>query len=696
MLNIRRVYGENFCQYPTFDYTLGQGLICLMASNGKGKSNFVRSLLLSLEGEVFGPGNLVKDGRLKGFVAMDIDSPRGSFTLRRELKYNSNTGGASIKHSLEASWLQEPLTKKADILAFMSPWIGTPGVLQLVNFALQGKFAELITCEHMQRAKMLNALMGHDRAERLRGVLQDAGRRIADLPDRQEAIDALTVELDELERLELELVAKRNSAKAQMTPQVEGAYTQARLLLAKPSSTLRDADLATQRQLLSAAKEAQAQADRELEATPERQPMDPPDENGYACHQRYVRDKELFENAQENLRTLPPPPNPDDFDQADLDAKNKRIEELNIEVYKINDKICSAGEAVCPTCKRPYHDMVPEIDVEALKAERLKLQGECNTAFNEVQGILRLRDEQVRKRAAWETTKANIESSVVLHKRNMEQYAEFAAFDVEAHMQNRELYKTYAADVARRLEADKRKLQADRLVDSINNEIVRISSADVATPEQHDWARKMVTTYEDLEKQYRDADSALKLNLVNKSSRRERQAELRQDMIKREINVKARNLLEFGREQLHAERLPRLAAQSSIGAINSAMRKYLDMFSFPYPFYLNPDLDFVFDRPYAKGVAAEGLSGGELVRAALAMRFALMEVFKAGCGILVIDEPTTFLDTEARTALVEVLGQAAGYFKHTQVKIICPTHAPELAGAADQIILIGEENAEVC
>ena len=211
----------------------------------------------------------------------------------------------------------------------------------------------------------------------------------------------------------------------------------------------------------------------------------------------------------------------------------------------------------------------------------------------------------------------------------------------------------------------------------------------MATPEQTKWANDMSASYLSLKGNAGAADTQVKAATATRTARRQRLEELQLDVEQSAINTGVQDILAFSREQLHAERLPRLAAQSSVNAINRAMRKYLGMFSFPYPFRLNESLDFVVDLEHTKDVPAAVLSGGERVRAAIAMRFGLMEVFSAGAGMLIIDEPTTALDEDACTALIEVLTKAAAHFRKTNIKILCPTHATQLAGAADAVITIG-------
>lgn len=684
MLNIKRVYGENFCQYPTFDYILGPGLTCLMGLNGSGKSNFVRSLVLCLQGEVYGPGNLVRDGRKKGYVAMDIDCPRGSFTIRRDLKHNEKTGGTIIKHSLDASWLDSPLERKLDVAAFMSNWIGgTSKTLEYVSIARQGKFSELIEADHMDRAKMLNTLMGHDRAEKLRDVLQKAARKIADMPDRSQLISMTNADIEDL----VKRIENAEVNMPEISPEMESLYKNALKAQGRVLDDQRQAQLGLCQTTLLEAEEKLKAARIVRSALRNPEDIEAPDENAYACYKEYERAKEYHENAQENLRTLPPPPEDPEIPESWFTERAQATSSLSVEIGQLDREIAAAGNGICPTCNRPFDNPV---DVEELKKQREEKRAEVGNLMVEVNEARRTVDGYERKKLEHTTTMNNIKSSVALHRKNMEDYKEYADFNVADHEAKRAAYndlvKLQNAIAAADKEIDKWK----HTIEVQNLEKSRLEGLEVVTQEEKQQATETIEAYETLQKAKEDAQAAAAALNAQLKAKQARLAELEKDQADGQTNREALELLEFARDQLHAEALPRLAAQSSIHAINAAMQRYLDMFSFPYPFYLDEHLDFRFDRPHAKGVDAEGLSGGEMVRAAIAMRFALMEVFKAGCGMLIVDEPTTGQDEDARTALVEVLAIAASHFRHQSIKIICPTHARELAAAADNILTIGE------
>jgi len=689
MMDIQRVYGSNFCQYAKFDYKLGPGLIVLIAPNGGGKSNFVRSIYLNMKGEVYGPGNLVRDGRQTGFVAMDAVTDRGSLTVQRELKHNDKTGGTSIKHYLECSWLDDPLNKKAEVTDFLDPLIGATGAsLEYITFALQGRFDELMRIEHTPRAKLLNSMMGLDRAETLRVVLKDASDLIADMPDR-------TLDLEQLDKdievKEAELVQSEQSLaelQAKLTPGVEAGYKSALVVLQLPASDYRDRDLAAKKSALELERTKLKDAQERLAALPTTVDAEPPDHNSYQNHLHYEKARKDLNAYQDQLAELTPPVKPDDEVYAICSQDEaKRLQGLRDAVGQLEAKIRGFGTGVCPTCNQT---LKVDFDIEEVKKELAK-QREEHDKVHAAQG------EAIQKISIYTQAQAGYDAKVESAKRAVEQceagldtLKAFAEFDVEAYTQAKETYEAAYAASGDRIRIEREVGMIERQVDALTASIEKLEEQQVSTPEQRTSAQKMVTAYEDTRAGIAGLNNKVIMLGADIGAKKNRRSQLHNDMDKAKINKEAKDLLQFSRDRLHVECMPRLAAQGSIGAVNRVMDKYLKMFAFPYPFRLNESLDFVVDLDHSKDVPAAVLSGGEAVRAALAMRFALMDVFSSGCGLLVIDEPTTALDKDARIALIEVLGQAAAHFRTKNTKIICPTHEEQLVAVADQVITIGE------
>lgn len=693
MMNITRVYGSNFCQYKKFSHTLVDGLTCIRGMNGTGKSNCVRAIYLCLRGEVYGPSNLVRDGHPKGFVAFDARTSKGTFTVTRDLTHNAKTGGTKIKHSLEASWLDDPLTKKAEVTTFMETFIGkSPAVLEHITFALQGEFDSLMKMDHMPRARILNSLMGLDRAENLRSVLKDGLDMIADMPDRTDDIALLEANLKETELTLIQYQGKRDAAQDQITDQVIAAYKQALTMKERITSTARDNTLAQVRQQLTGDEEAVKAAKHvsdELAAKATQ--VEPPDHAGSAQHRDYLQCRAAIEKLNADLKhagtQLPEKPEQSAYDLCSDDARQK-LTESHAEVISLHAKITSFGTGICPTCNQ---ELKVDFDIEAVKSE----YEEKNAAYATAQQAYSDTDAKIaeydRKLHHSNTEINRLSSELTANNNRMETLKVAETFDVEAYTQACTDYNN-ALQIQQEYTAAMTTLSgAENAVTITKNRIQLLEQEPVVTPEQLQWAETMISSYDTLKQQVDEATAQIQSIEGALSGKRSQLEMMQADMEKAGTNKTQSDLLEFSRARLHPEQLPRLAAQNSIRVINRKMEKYLTMFSFPYPFRLDENCDFVIDYEYTKGVPCAVLSGGERVRAAMVMRFALNEVFGSGLGILIVDEPTTALDVDARAALVDVLTQAAAHFRNTHTKLVCPTHEQQLEITADHVINLGEQ-----
>jgi DNA repair exonuclease SbcCD ATPase subunit len=690
MMDLIRVYGENFCQYKTLDEQLNPGLTCILGMNGSGKSNLVRAIYLCLVGEVYGAPNLVRDGYRKGFVALDVGTPQGEFTIMRKLTHNDKTRGTKIQHELTAEWIDTPLSKKADVADFLAPFLAvTPQSLQYISFALQGDFGSLMSCDHMFRAKIINTLMGMDRAEKLRVMLKDSMSTIADMPDRSDLMEFAEKNV-EAHTADLALAQKTlESAKAQITDAVRSTYTQALVVMERPLNTTKQQELLkldhdqedNEAKLLIVEKRI-----KELESlisdTKE------PDHETALEFFKWKSSKEEVDRCNADLKRLSIPMTPSDdwYDRCTEEVRVK-VQTAREEANKINDKVVAYGTGVCGSCGQK---LPGDIDIEKLKAEHEEAEDSYKSLEKDYLKAHKVVNEYKTEKDNYDRDYERLNNRRKEAVANSVELSDVSFFDEEEYKKQAE---AYSQDTTHRKELMIQQTKRNGLKDVISKIVIdkaKIEAVITATPQQQAQAQAMIKAFEAAEEKVTELTREVSSCDYNVKIAEDRLKTYQEDMKKGAANIATREILSQARDKLHVEQLPRLAAQSSIQAINRAMKKYLDMFAFPYGFRLNEKLDFVVDFDMSTDHPAGILSGGEEVRAAMAMRFALMDVFSAGCGVLIIDEPTTALDKEAIGALIEVLETAAIYFKSRNVKIICPTHDQQLAAISDSLKIIGE------
>jgi DNA repair exonuclease SbcCD ATPase subunit len=151
-----------------------------------------------------------------------------------------------------------------------------------------------------------------------------------------------------------------------------------------------------------------------------------------------------------------------------------------------------------------------------------------------------------------------------------------------------------------------------------------------------------------------------------------------------------RGLLEKTRILLHRDNLPNLVARSYLGGINAAIGKYLEMFNSKFQAVIKDDLSV--ECHFAGGFkqSSERLSGGQRVMLGLAFRFAIYDLFTATLGVLVLDEPTVYLDDANVDHVVELLEHVKVYSRTSNLQVLVVSHESKLIPVFDHVIKVGD------
>ena len=83
------------------------------------------------------------------------------------------------------------------------------------------------------------------------------------------------------------------------------------------------------------------------------------------------------------------------------------------------------------------------------------------------------------------------------------------------------------------------------------------------------------------------------------------------------------------------------------------------------------------------------LSGGQRMALAISFRFACYEMFSDKLGLLVLDEPTAYLDAQTVDRFGDLLRTIKTIAKNMDLQIIVSTHETAISDAFDSVIHIG-------
>ena len=150
-----------------------------------------------------------------------------------------------------------------------------------------------------------------------------------------------------------------------------------------------------------------------------------------------------------------------------------------------------------------------------------------------------------------------------------------------------------------------------------------------------------------------------------------------------------RDRVENARRLLHRDALPGQVARAFMGALNRRLAYYLELFGSTFTSEIAPDTLVTCSFPGQPGVPSERLSGGQKVILGVAFRFAIYDLFVSDLGVMILDEPTVYLDDNNVAAVAELLNHLKGFSKAAGIQLFVVTHEQQLADSFDQVVLVG-------
>uniref|UniRef100_A0A7J3ZN28 SMC family ATPase n=1 Tax=Fervidicoccus fontis TaxID=683846 RepID=A0A7J3ZN28_9CREN len=186
---------------------------------------------------------------------------------------------------------------------------------------------------------------------------------------------------------------------------------------------------------------------------------------------------------------------------------------------------------------------------------------------------------------------------------------------------------------------------------------------------------------------------AQKENIGNKLEELRRQASF-YDSVKHELERAKRRLeiLLYVRRLFHRDQIPKLLRRYALKRLEGELNKLLRVFELSYTeASIDENLNIVLRGPYGHQ-SFHALSGGEKVAFAISFIVAFHKVAQEMRGItrpigfMMLDEPTTYLDVDRKSKLIQILQ----YFKGGVVfpQLILVTHDDMLREASDNVFFI--------
>jgi exonuclease SbcC len=146
------------------------------------------------------------------------------------------------------------------------------------------------------------------------------------------------------------------------------------------------------------------------------------------------------------------------------------------------------------------------------------------------------------------------------------------------------------------------------------------------------------------------------------------------------------------REALHVSQYPARAMREYSTILNRHVEHYLLMLEAQFKMWLDDEMKFMvlFTSGEKRGIQcpATRLSGAEKVLASMSFRLAMADTFARNIGLLVLDEPTAYLDKDNIQHMQNLLLKLREISQVKGRQILIVTHEDSLKGFLDHIIQI--------
>jgi exonuclease SbcC len=699
-VRIKALKLNNFCQHKNLDIQFNPGVVGILGANGKGKSNLTKAIYRALTGET---GNIGKK---------EDDLTRGETKGTIELWFHSNGHDGYIRRSLASAkgkmtYGEQEWNTATEIEQHMSELIGvTPDTLKRQIFVQQGAIEQIIFQRASDRKEALQLLFGLDRTEGIREALSEEistiiiGSQAATIETLVKQQKEAQESLREAESTLAKLGTKRSHTEIEHLNLKIQEYLKnesTRSSIENLTESIRKDELAIAEIKAEMKDLSNTLADYELEmedfcfkAGEARNIISRAEET----NKKYKRKEDLFARLQVAESVLGTPPPTCSVTKKDLSALVDKYMEISSRLA-ISRKVMAAAEKdhTCPTCQQelsPLHIDKHLSEVKLLEPMGTTMKAEMDRMESELSSHTRLYSK-------WESDCKNAEKDCVHIMEEFEQLADVMPVSNEVIEQCKnvlEAFNTFEQTrnkVANAFEVATNKLKFHEGHRKDSQEYLKAqiaSQKEVMSHSEFENAKAIVSDWG----QFSAIISSLegKCELLTKQIE---QYQLAIDKLKYEEQAldskkRYRNLLEGAKSLLHRDQLPRLVSQSYIKALNVHLAHYLEKFSSPFVAAFQEDFSVKCILPGGFEEAAERLSGGQKVMLGLAFRFAVYQMFVGHFGLMVLDEPTTFLDHDNVENVCGVLESVRGYSRSAGLQLIVVTHEPRLASVCDQVITL--------
>ncbi len=413
---------------------------------------------------------------------------------------------------------------------------------------------------------------------------------------------------------------------------------------------------------------------------------------------------EISRALEEEQQTHPEPQASADFVSAvDIAEWQKETSVLDARCHKVHETLTAldpeTGIVECPTCGTPVDDL--EMDIEFMRNELGELQHRI-AERNSTQAESAAHNIQVTRwrewRAGWEQRQKDLLAqevagsefadagpplSDVVHAKYEAIVARHGGWETA-----REALRVKITDLENSLAVKATRADSSRTeITRLSKQLAKFAADDITQESAEAASRRLKQKLQDL-LQKTNLQGVLTGKQEALSIAQERVADCEEAARRSSASREFALHLKQVREVFHRDNLPRIVAQQYLQLLESDMNEILVEFNSDFRVSARDGIGF--DAHFSDGrvQAAPRLSGGQKVILALAFRIAVNTLFANDLGLLCLDEPTAYLDSDNISCIRIALDRLRALSEARGLQCILITHESSLGGLFDQVVTL--------
>jgi DNA repair exonuclease SbcCD ATPase subunit len=343
----------------------------------------------------------------------------------------------------------------------------------------------------------------------------------------------------------------------------------------------------------------------------------------------------------------------------------------------------------CPTCQQPVSNFEERLqqtqdEVAQLTAEAAELATTYNSFLNYQSRLHGWENHQQSQEENLKTYRVMLEQQPAPAEQQLD--AAGVRQTVTTHeqrvstLQSQGLAQQQLREAKARLEGQRQQIQATK--DNADAEAAKYA----VTEEEARFAHATYTDRQNDQAQWTANNQSVALYTAKLTEKQNILTQLDASFQRRKQLEAWLEYLEELKSVTGREGLPKFIAYNRLCELQVGMNNLLDTFDEEFRVTADESLSFQAEFVDGRKHAADDLSGGQKVILAVSCRTSVNSMFASEVGVLLLDEPTVYLDADHVTQFAEVLRRLRDVAASRGLQLILITHERELNPLFDKVI----------